>query len=239
MRPTQLVEDLARFVNSDMDGSTNDENLDLLTFLPRTDRLAFNRKDRIYDRVEHANYLYLVNSGLVLVAESVDGVVIDICGQEDFFGFRCLSNVAKYLEHAEAVTDVEIMKWSRQELADLLRKDLGASLALAKVLADNLARANERIKSFGKEQISARLLRLLLYLGERYYEHDGEVILPHITHEVIARYLGTSREIVTSTLNDFKRRKMLDYAGRGNERGIRFKMDVLSYHLFGEDFGER
>lgn len=235
MRPTQLVEDLARFVYSDINPDAN-EDLDLLTFLPKVKELSFSKTGLIYVQSSKADALYMIASGLVGVGQKVNSklIITDICGPEVFLGLAVFAGKETCDESAQALTEVTLMEWSRADLYTLLGSE--SFPALAKVMADKLDKANKRIASFATEQIPQRLLRFLLNLGETYFEHYGEVVLPHIPHETISRYLGTSRENVTLTLNQFRGRKIINYTGR---EGIRFNTVVLSEELFGEGYGGR
>ena len=51
-----------------------------------------------------------------------------------------------------------------------------------------------------------------------------------LTHELLARHVGTSREIVTQHMSQLRRRGLLDYSRSGLEfepRGLRAELDRI------------
>jgi CRP-like cAMP-binding protein len=63
-------------------------------------------------------------------------------------------------------------------------------------------------------------VRALLRLGERFGDSNGgspKVRLMPITHELLAKYVGTSREIVTQHMSQLRRKGVLDYSRAGIE----------------------
>jgi CRP-like cAMP-binding protein len=46
-------------------------------------------------------------------------------------------------------------------------------------------------------------------------EEDGSVRMTPFTHELLSQYVGTSREIVTHYMNQFRRQGYLKYSRKG------------------------
>jgi CRP-like cAMP-binding protein len=46
-------------------------------------------------------------------------------------------------------------------------------------------------------------------------EEDGSVRMTPFTHELLSQYVGTSREIVTQYMNQFRRQGYLKYSHKG------------------------
>ena len=46
-------------------------------------------------------------------------------------------------------------------------------------------------------------------------EEDGSVCMTPFTHELLSQYVGTSREIVTHYMNQFRRQGYLKYSRKG------------------------
>ena len=72
----------------------------------------------------------------------------------------------------------------------------------------------QRIQSLSVDNIACRLARSLLHFSERLgtVEADGSVRVTPFTHEFLAQYVGTSREIVTHYMNQFRRQGYLKYS---------------------------
>jgi CRP-like cAMP-binding protein len=74
-----------------------------------------------------------------------------------------------------------------------------------------------RIESFSVDNIARRLARALIRFSERLGtpEADGSIRMAPFTHELLAQYVGTSREIVTHYMNQFRRQGCLKYSRKG------------------------
>jgi hypothetical protein len=62
-----------------------------------------------------------------------------------------------------------------------------------------------------------RLARSLVRLAERLGtpQEDGSVRMIPLTHELLSQYVGTSREVVTQYMNQFRREGYLRYSRNG------------------------
>jgi CRP/FNR family transcriptional regulator len=91
--------------------------------------------------------------------------------------------------------------------------------ALLRVLAKKIVEADSRIESLAIDQISQRLIKALLRLGERFGEptDTSEIHIMPITHELLARYVGTSREIITQHMSQLRRQGLVKYSRAGME----------------------
>jgi CRP-like cAMP-binding protein len=110
------------------------------------------------------------------------------------------------------------MEWGVLELRDLMARTPDLGPALMRMVARKLNEADERIESFAVDHIPRRLLKALLRLGERFGEQvDGSpaIHLMPLTHELLAKHVGTSREIVTQHMSQLRRRGLLDYSRAG------------------------
>jgi CRP-like cAMP-binding protein len=74
-----------------------------------------------------------------------------------------------------------------------------------------------RIESFSVDNIARRLARTLIRFSERLGQRndDGSVQMMPFTHELLSQYVGTSREIVTHYMNQFRREGYLRYSRKG------------------------
>jgi CRP/FNR family cyclic AMP-dependent transcriptional regulator len=71
-----------------------------------------------------------------------------------------------------------------------------------------------RIESFSADNISRRLALSLLRFSQRLGKAagDGSTQMMPLTHELLSQYVGTSREIVTQCMNEFRRQGYVRYS---------------------------
>jgi len=72
----------------------------------------------------------------------------------------------------------------------------------------------QRIESLFFDPIDRRLARSLIRFSERLgvAQPDGTVIMEPLTHELLAQYVGTSREVVTCHMTNLRRLGYLQYS---------------------------
>jgi CRP/FNR family transcriptional regulator len=196
---------------------------DPLILLPRR-KPQFYEKDRtIFTPEDRAESLFLVVDGTVKLSRISDGgreTVLDFCPQDSFFGESSLMGRAYRGEMAVALEDTSVMEWPADELVRIMLRTPELGPSLLRVLATKLYEADSRIESLAIDQISQRLVRALLRLGERFGDSNNGVSKVHlmpITHELLAKYVGTSREIVTQHMSQLRRKGVLDYSRAGIE----------------------
>jgi CRP-like cAMP-binding protein len=109
------------------------------------------------------------------------------------------------------------MTWTTPEIEDIATRRPKLAIALLQLLVQRSIDFGTRIESFSTENISRRLARSLVRFSERlgHEAEDGTVQMIPFTHELLSQYVGTSREIVTHFMNQFRRDGFLRYSRRG------------------------
>jgi CRP-like cAMP-binding protein len=74
-----------------------------------------------------------------------------------------------------------------------------------------------RIESFSLETTSQRLGQALVHFADRLGSamDGGATTIPPLTHEVLAQYVGTSREIVSHQMSEFRTLGYVRYSRKG------------------------
>lgn len=193
---------------------------DPLAHLPCSSIVEYRKGQVIYDENQPSTAIYLVIDGKVkIVRPAEDGhqVVVDIYQSDEFFGESAFLNLPRRSEQATALENTKLMMWSAGEIEDIIVKRPRLALALLQILVQRTIDFTHRIESFSVDNISRRLARSLIRFSERLgaVEEDGAVRMVPFTHELLAQYVGTSREIVTHYMNQFRRQGYLRYSRKG------------------------
>lgn len=193
---------------------------DPLAFLPCSVIAEYKKGRLIYDQNQPSTNIYLVIEGKVKVSRMGDDgrqVVVDIYQPDEFFGESALLNLAHRSEQAAALEDTRLMAWSTAEIEDMVAKRPRLAVALLQILAKRSNDFTERIESFSADNIARRLARSLIRFGDRQGTRgdNGSARMAPLTHELLAQYVGTSREIVTHYMNRFRKEGYLEYSRRG------------------------
>jgi CRP/FNR family transcriptional regulator len=193
---------------------------DPLAHLPYSTILEYKKADIIYDQDQPSTNIYVIIEGRVKVCRLADDgyqTVIDIYQPDEFFGESAFLNLRCRGEQATALDNTKLMTWTMSEIEDIMTKRPKLAVALLQILAQRTIHFAQRIESFSVDNIARRLARSLIGFSERLglQEEDGSVRMVPFTHELLAQYLGTSREIVSSYMNQFRRQGFLKYSRKG------------------------
>ena len=193
---------------------------DPLAHLPCSTILAYKKGQAIYDQDQPSTNLYLVIAGKVKVCRTAeDGrqVVVDIYQPDEFFGESAFLNLARRSEISIALEPTKVMTWSTTDIEDILMRRPKLAIALMQLLVQRSMDFGYRIESFSVDNIARRLARTLIRFSERLgtISEDGSVQMIPFTHELLSQYVGTSREIVTHYMNQFRRQGYLRYSRKG------------------------
>ncbi len=199
---------------------------DPLALLPRTPVREYRKGEVIYQPQDRGETLYLVIDGRVKInrwPDSASEVILAFLHKDEFFGEVGFLEGEPYGEQAVALEKTTLMQWPIPDLKRLMTRTPMLGAALLRVLAQKLDYGRDRIESFCLDPIHRRLVRTLLHLAKqsgRQQTDDQFLQLPPTTHEQLARYVGTSREIITQSMNEFRRRRLLKYSRRNMELDV-------------------
>lgn len=193
---------------------------DPLAHLPCSSILEYRKGQIIYGQDQPSTSVYLVIDGRVKVsrlAEDGHQVVVDLYQPDEFFGESALLHVPRRSEQAAALENTRLMAWTAAEIEDIIMKRPRLAVALLQILAQRTMDFARRVESLSVDNIARRLARSLLRFSERLGvpQQDGSVHMVPFTHELLSQYVGTSREIVTHYMSQFRRQGLLRYSRKG------------------------
>jgi CRP/FNR family transcriptional regulator len=193
---------------------------DPLAHLPCSSIVEYRKGEIIYNQDQASTTIFLVIQGKVKVSRlAADGhqVVVDIYQPDEFFGESAFLNLPHRAEQASALEEARLMAWAAAEIEDIVMKRPRLAVALLQILTQRTLDFTHRIEGFSVDNIARRLARSLLRFSERLgtVETDGSVRMSPFTHELLSQYVGTSREIVTHYMNQFRKQGYLRYSRKG------------------------
>jgi CRP/FNR family cyclic AMP-dependent transcriptional regulator len=193
---------------------------DPLAHLPCSTIVEYRRGQVVYDQEKPSESLLLVIDGKVKVCRLTDDnrqVVVDIYQADEFFGESAFLGTSDRAEMAVAIESTKVMAWTIDEIEDLSTRRPKLAIALLQLLVQRSMEFGSRIESFSVDNIARRLARSLIRFSERLGKQtdDGSVQMIPFTHELLSQYVGTSREIVTHYMNQFRRQGYLGYSRKG------------------------
>jgi len=195
---------------------SNEERDTVLELLTATTPVAYRQGAVIYSDSSRHRYLHLVVTGRVTVSRNAADhrVVLDVYGPEDFFGEAALLGESILPEQATALEDAQVMRWSRSNLEKLVLQRPQLGFALMQMLARRSMEFGSRLENCLGRKTDGRLLHCLIRLSERSRTPGtgGRVHLSPLSHQLLSEYVGSSRDIVTLSMQKLRQQGILDYS---------------------------
>ena len=203
------------------------ENFNLMKTLPARELLRLNsstkmtkapKKQIIYVPEENSNSVYLIKQGKVKISRmSEDGreIIIAILGPGEIFGESAITDKgSKREEFAEATEDTILCNMFSEVIHELMQSDAAFGFRITKIIGFRLKRIQSRFESLifkpSDERVKCFIKDLVKDEGKKM--NNGEIELKlNLTHEDIGKLTATSRQTVTTVLNDLERRNLISY----------------------------
>ncbi len=180
---------------------------------------TYRPRQVIYLPGDRAQGVHFLTTGRIKISKVTrDGKELTLAyrNEGDFFGEPCLLDGGPREEMAEAMDASVTVEIPRDMLDDLLRRDGTAAYKFARALIVRRKDLETRVEQLIFKDVGAKLAELLLSLGQEHGISDerGIVVGLKITHQEMANLIGSTRETVSLTLSQFKRKGLIQTDGR-------------------------
>jgi len=168
---------------------------------------SFQAGETVCEAQEMAHSLFLVASGRVqLYRTTRDGrrFVSATLGPGSMFGEESLLGGEGPDAKAVALEPCTIWTMPRKQALEISSTDAMFGFGLMQAMGQRVMEAENRLEQMAYSTIASRLAALLLEL-----EGDDEDKVVRATHQELADMLGTWRETISKTLQDFRRRGLV------------------------------
>jgi CRP-like cAMP-binding protein len=177
------------------------------------------RRQVVYLPGDPGHSVYFVNGGRVKISKVTrDGKELTLAyrGPGDLFGELAMVDGGPREEMAEAMDNALLTEMERGDFEHLVQGHPLLGFRLAKLLTVRRREIENKIENLVFKDVNAKLAELLLRLGSDYGVDDarGTLVALKITHQEMANLIGSTRETVSLTLSQFKRRGLIRTEGR-------------------------
>lgn len=172
------------------------------------------RRRPIHSQGEPGNFVFVVGSGRALVVRRADGdreFTVAYRGVGDLVGETPIAIGGTHRDGALAIDQLEVLRIPMRLVGDLMERSPKFCMALLKMMGERRMEAERRIEALLSRTVESRVADFLLRAAESHgiQESRGRLIGVKFTHQEIANYVGSTRETVTLTLGDMKRRGLI------------------------------
>ena len=181
---------------------------------------VYKKDQMIYFQDQSSENIYMVSNGRVKIGTyAPDGkeIVKAILTRGEVFGELALAGENKRQDFAQSMdngTHVCVMKID--DLKDLMKENKELSFKILKIVGFRLRKMERKIESLVFKDARTRIVDFLKETAEEKGQKVGfEIMIKnHLTHKDIASLTGTSRQTVTTVLNELREKNLINFDRR-------------------------
>lgn len=180
----------------------------------------FNKEDYIYFPEDDADKIYMISKGRIKIGTYTDGgkeIVKAILGHGEIFGELALAGEGKRTDFAQALDNKTIVcPMTLDDLNELMKVNQPLNLKIMKIMGFRLKKMERKIESLVFKDARTRIIEFLRDMATERGQKVGfeTMIKNHLTHKDIASLTGTSRQTVTTVLNELREDNIINFDRR-------------------------
>ncbi|MTI22960.1 Crp/Fnr family transcriptional regulator [Fulvivirga sp. RKSG066] len=181
---------------------------------------AYKKNEFIYFTNEKAKYIYMIAEGRVKIGHyTEDGkeVVKAILSKGEIFGELALTGEETREDFAQSLDDnTSVCPMGIEDMKNLMLEDKELSFKIYKLIGLRIRKLERKIESLVFKDARTRIIEFLKDAAEWKGKKVGfETMIPtRLTHKDIANLTGTSRQTVTTILNELKEQNLINFDRR-------------------------
>jgi len=181
--------------------------------------IHFAPAELVYFSGDPASQLFILAAGNIkLLQHTSEGkdILLEILGPGEFFGSLSASGEPYYLETAQAITHVCVMKISTEQFRKVLLDYQQISLRVLDVMTERLYSTREMLKQVSLYSVEKRIAHILIKLAYKLGEKTSHGILIQIplSREDLADMAGTTPETTSRIMSLFEKSNLISTGRR-------------------------
>jgi CRP/FNR family transcriptional regulator, cyclic AMP receptor protein len=178
--------------------------------------LTYKRDQFIYMPDDAATHIYMIVNGRVKIGhylENGDEVISAILTKGEIFGELAMAGEEKRRGFAQAMDELTICPLTTSELKDLMVEDKELSFKILKLIGLRIMKLERKLELLVFKDARTRIIEFLKDAAAWKGTKVGfeTMIQTRLTHKDIASLTGTSRQTVTTILNDLKEKNLINF----------------------------
>jgi len=176
----------------------------------------FKKGTNIYLPKDDADKLFFIDEGRIKVGIYGSGgkeIIKAILGKGEIFGELALVGESKRRDFAHAMEETKVCIVSIDELKLLMVENSGLQLLLMKLIGKRVLDVEKRLESLVFKDSRTRIIEYLINLANTKGQRVGYEMLVRKfnTHQEIANLTATSRQTVTTILNELRSKNLITF----------------------------
>ncbi|MEO1257278.1 MAG: Crp/Fnr family transcriptional regulator [Bacteroidota bacterium] len=179
----------------------------------------FRKGDYIFLPGEYADKIFFIMEGRVKIgsySETGKEITKAIIGQGEVFGELPLAGEEQRRNFAMAMENTSACVLSVAQMRNLMKEHSPLNLFFMKIMGSRMLEMERRLESLVFKDSRTRVVEYLKLLCETKGQRVGYewVVRKFLTHQEIANLTATSRQTVTTVLNELEDKNILTYNRR-------------------------
>jgi CRP-like cAMP-binding protein len=181
--------------------------------------LNFKKEQFIYFLEDKATHIYMIVNGRVKIGHYLDEgkeITTAILSTGEIFGELVLAGEEKRRDFAQAMDDCTICPLGLDEMKELMYGDRELSFKMLKFVGLRLMKLERKLELLVFKDARTRIVEFIKDAASWKGKKIGfeTLIQTKLTHQDIASLTGTSRQTVTTILNDLKEKNLINFDRR-------------------------
>jgi len=180
---------------------------------------TYKRGEYIYLPDEHADKIFFLTDGRVKIGtynEEGKEITKAILNPGEVFGELSIIGEKQRRDFAYAMDEIQVCILTTNEMQGLMRDYTGLGLFLMKILGSRVLQMEKRLESLVFKDSRTRVVEFLYNMAQEKGQRVGYemVVRKFITHQEIANLTATSRQTVTTVLNELRNKDIIKFDRR-------------------------
>ena len=189
---------------------------DAQTRYDKQPKRKYKKAEFIYFSDDTADKVFFIHEGAVKIAgytEDGNEMIKAILHKGEIFGELAVYGEKKRRDYAQAVEDTEVCVLNREDVISLMRDVSAFQAFLNRIMGERVIYTQKRLESLLFKDAKTRIAEYVLDQARKKGKKvpRGIELRNYLTHQEIASFTGTSRQTVTTVLNQFREDKLLDF----------------------------
>ena len=177
--------------------------------------MNFSRHDILFNQKMPSDHAVFLINGLIKVYKGGRGdrlICISLTGPGQFAGLSSVFGSVDYKFSAAAIEDTEALMIRKEALFNVIKSNGRFATELFRILSTEVLDVSEKLVNFSMKQLPGRVADLLKYFSEEVFNNDDFTV--PLTRQELAELIGTTKESLIRTLNEFKNDKLIELDGK-------------------------
>jgi len=177
---------------------------------------TFKKGEYIYLPDDQSDKIYFIFEGRIKIGAFSDGgkeITKAILTKGEVFGELSLANEEKRRDFAYVMEKTTCCIIPADQMKKMMKNHNGLSLFLMKIMGSRVLEMEQRLESLVFKDSRTRIVEFLISLVDKKGQRVGYEMLVRnfITHQEIANLTATSRQTVTTVLNELRNKDILTF----------------------------